>query len=107
MTFHGDDFLAEGHDSSLDKLDEVLEAFEIKRLPRIGPTAGREGVFLHRRIRWNESGFSYRPDPKHVDALITILSLEDARPVATRLGRRRDNTIVNDSWSIDARGSLA
>ena len=23
--FHGDDFLAEGHDSSLDKLDEVLE----------------------------------------------------------------------------------
>ena len=49
--FHGDDFLAESHDSSLDKLDEVLESFEIKRLPRIGPTAGREGVFLHRRIR--------------------------------------------------------
>ena len=45
--------------SSLDKLDEVLGTFEIKRLPRIGPAAGREGVFLHRRIRWNESGFSY------------------------------------------------
>ena len=87
VTFHGDDFLAEGHDSSLDKLDEVLEAFEIKRLPRIGPTAGREGVFLHRRIRWNKSGFSYRPDPKHVDALITILSLEHARPVATPFTR--------------------
>ena len=39
------DFLAEGHDSSLDKLDEVLDAFETKRLPRIGPTAGREGFF--------------------------------------------------------------
>ena len=64
VMFHGDDFLAEGHDSSLDKLDEVLEAFEIKRLPRIGPTAGGEGVFLQRRTRWNESGFSYRPDPK-------------------------------------------
>ena len=87
VMFHGDDFLAEGHDSSLDKLDEVLEAFEIKRLPRIGPTAGREGVFLHRRIRWNESGFSYRPDPTHVDALITILSLEDARLVATPFTR--------------------
>ena len=37
---------AEGHDSSLDKLNEVLGAFEIKRLPRIGPTAGCEGVFL-------------------------------------------------------------
>ena len=80
--FHGDDFLAEGHDSSLDELGEVLGAFEIKRLPRIGPTAGREGVFLHRTIRWNESGFSYRPDPGHVDALIATLSLEDARPVA-------------------------
>ena len=41
---HGDDFLDEGHDSSLDKLDEVLGAFKIKRLPRIGPTAGRESV---------------------------------------------------------------
>ena len=71
----------------MDKLDEVLEAFEIKRLPRIGPTAGREVVFLHRRIRWNESGFSYRPDPKHVEALTTILSLEDARPVATPFTR--------------------
>ena len=87
MTFHGDDFLAEGHDSSLDKLDEVLEAFEIKRLPRVGPTAGRDGVFLHRRIRWNESGFSYRPDPKHVDASITILSLEHARLVAAPFTR--------------------
>ena len=87
VMFHGDDFLAEGHDSSLDKLDEVLGAFEINRFPRIGPTAGREGVFLHRTIRWNESGFSYRPDPKHVDALIATLSLEDARPVATPFTR--------------------
>ena len=76
VMFHGDDFLAEGHDSSLDKLDEVLGAFEIKRLPRIGPTAGREGVFLHRTIRWNDSGFSYRPDPKHVVALIVTLSVK-------------------------------
>ena len=44
VSSHQDDFLAEGHDSSLDKLDEVLGAFEIKRLPRIGPTAGGEGV---------------------------------------------------------------
>ena len=46
-------------------------------------TAGREGVFLHRTIRWNETGFSYRPDPKHVDAMVETLSLEDARLVAT------------------------
>ena len=93
VMFHGDHFLAEGHDSSLDKLDDVLGA---KRLPRIGPTAGREG-FLHRRIRWNESGFSYRPDPKHVDALIATLSPEDARPVATPFtldtGKGQANTL--------------
>ena len=45
VMLHGDVFfLAEGHDSSLDKLDEVLGASEVKCLPRIGPTAGREGV---------------------------------------------------------------
>ena len=54
---------------------------------RIGPTTGREGVFLHRPIRWNESGFSCRPDPKHMDALIATLSLEDVRPVATPFTR--------------------
>ena len=73
----------------------MLGVFEIKRLPRIGPTAGREGVFLPRTIRWNESGFSYRPDFKHVDALITTLSLEDARPVATPCdtGKEQANTL--------------
>ena len=65
----------------------MLGALEIKRLPRIGPTAGREGVLLHKTIRWNESGFSYRPDSKHVGALIVTLSLEDARPAATPLTR--------------------
>ena len=44
-------------------------------------------MFLHRTIRWNESGFSYRSDPKFVDALIVTLSLEDARPVATPFTR--------------------
>ena len=82
VMFHGDGFFwLRVTTVSLDKLDEVLG--EIKRLPRIGPTAGRDCVFLHRTIRWSESGFSYRPDPKHVDALIETLSLTDARPVAT------------------------
>ena len=96
--FHGDDFLAEGHDSSLDKLDEVLGAFEIKRLPRIGPTAGRDAVFLHRTIRWSASGFSYRPDPKHVDALIETLSLTDARPVATQFTRDTRKGHASNTW---------
>ena len=87
VMFHGDDFLAEGHDSSLDKLDKNFGSFEIRRLPRIGPTGCRDCVFLHRTIRWSETGFSYRPDPNHVDALIETLSLTDARPVATSFTR--------------------
>ena len=83
VLLRGDDFFAEGHESSLDKLGEVLSACEIKRLPIVGPTVGREGVFLRRQIQWNESGFPYRPDPKHVDALVEALSLEDARLVPT------------------------
>ena len=55
------------------------------------------GVSLHRTIRWNESGFSHRPDPKHVDALIVTLPLEDAGPVAkpfTRdTGKGQANTL--------------
>ena len=98
--------MAEGHGSSLDKLDEVLGAFEIKRLPRIGPTAGREGVFLHKTIRWNESGFSHRPDPKHVDALFETVSLEDARPVATPYtrdtGKGQANTVCDLSMTEKA-----
>ena len=63
-----------------------------------------KGVFLHRTIRWNESGFSYRPDPKHVDALVVTLSLEDARLVSTPFtrdtGKGQANTFerVEHDW---------
>ena len=66
----------------------------------LGPTAGREGVFLHRTIRWSESGSSCRPDPKHVDALITTLSLEDARPVATPSTRDTGKGQANTSSEL-------
>ena len=45
VVIHGDDFVAESHDRSLDKLNAVLDSFEIKRSPRIGPAAGHEGAF--------------------------------------------------------------
>ena len=62
------------------------------------------GVFLHRRIRWNESGFSYRPDPKHVDALITTLSLEDARLVSTPFTRDTGKGQANTLSELSATG---
>ena len=52
--------------------------------------AGREtcsSVFLHRTIRWNESGFSYRQIPNTSMHLIATLSLDDVRLVATPFTR--------------------
>ena len=59
---HEDDFMTESHDSALDKLDAMLDSDKVRRSTRIGPTACHEGMLLCRTIRWNESGFSYRPD---------------------------------------------
>ncbi len=35
VVYHGDDFLAEGDDKTLDRLDEVLGAFVLKKAPRV------------------------------------------------------------------------
>ena len=67
--FHEDDFMTEGHDSALGKLDAMLDSDKVRRSTRIGPTACHEGMLLYRTIRWNESGFSYRPDLNQEDAL--------------------------------------
>lgn len=83
LIFHGDDFLAEGHDSTLDRLDTVLQQFEIKVAPRVGPTGVSSCVFLHRKICWDASGFHYVPDGKHVQSLSKALSLEGCKPAAT------------------------
>ena len=56
----------------------------------------RKCVFLQRRIRKNEHGLSYRLDSKHVDSLITVLSLHEASAVPTpshvTSGKRHPNT---------------
>ena len=81
--FHEDDFVTEGHDSALDKLDALLDSDKDRRSTRIDSTAGHEGMLLYRTIRWKESGFSYRPDVKQENALIATLTLENERPVPT------------------------
>ena len=80
---HEDDFMTESHDSALDKLDAMLDSDKVRRSTRIGPTACHEGKLLYKTIRWNESGFSYRPDLKQEDALIATLLLANERLVST------------------------
>ena len=85
--FHEDYFMTEGHDSALDKLDALLDSEKGRRSTRIDSTAGHEGMLLYRTVRWNESGFSYRPDLKQENALTATLILENERPVPTPLTR--------------------
>ena len=75
--FHEDYFVTEGHDSALDKLDALLDSEKGRRSTRIDSTAGHEGMLLYRTVRWNESGFSYRPDLKQENALTATLILEN------------------------------
>ena len=78
--------MVEGHHSLVDKLDEVLGVLQIRCMPRIGPTAGREGLSVQKNTM-SETRCSYRPDPKHVQMLAGALSLEDAGMVATPFTR--------------------
>ena len=81
--FHENDFMTEGHNSALDKLDAMLDSDKVRRSTRIGPTACHEGLLLYRTIRWNESGCSYGPDLKQEDALTVTLLMENGRLVST------------------------
>ena len=54
-------------------------------------------------MRWNESGFSYRPDPKHVNVLVETLSLGDARLVATLFTRDTEKALCE--WSLIEKAS--
>ena len=63
----------------------------------------REGVFLHRRTQWSESGFSYRPDPKHVAALVETLSLEDARQLQHQSHVTLEASYMSDCIGQDGR----
>ena len=79
---HGDDFLAEGEGPSLDVLDKMMvENFETKVLPRIGPKErGGEvssGKHLKRTIAHVEGfGFTWEGDPVYAEEIVKGLGLE-------------------------------
>ena len=92
VIFHGDDFLAEGEDGALDKLDLVLKAFEVKCLPRVGPGGANKVKLLHRWLLWTPRGYAYRPDDKHVASLLEAfwvwkMLAEPPRPTRRRQAR--------------------
>ncbi|CAE7244466.1 unnamed protein product [Symbiodinium sp. CCMP2592] len=71
LSCHGDDFLASGEATELDRLDEIImKNYEVKVLPRIGdPNHGGTGRHLGRVITWTGSGFTWEADPKYLNRL--------------------------------------
>ena len=88
LSCHGDDSLASGEASELNKLDEIMKQnYEVKVLPRIGdPKHGGEtesGRHLGRVIKWTGSGFTWEADPKYSEQVVEELKLKGSRGVDT------------------------
>ena len=81
---HGDDFMAEGGDALLDRLDRVMaDEFEAKMLGRVGRGHLAEVKFLKRTIRWHEDEmcFNWSGRTRYVTELAVLLGLTDTRSV--------------------------
>ncbi|CAE7690744.1 unnamed protein product, partial [Symbiodinium necroappetens] len=88
LSCHGDDVLASGEASELDKMDEIMKQnYEVKVLSRIGdPKHGGEtdsGRHLGRVIKWTGSGFTWEADPKYSEQVVEELKLKGCRSVDT------------------------
>ena len=81
---HGDDFMAEGSDALLDRLDRVMNVeFDGKMLGRVGRGQLTEVKFLKRTLHWHaqEMLFSWSAGTRHVTELAVLLGLRDTRAV--------------------------
>ena len=73
---HGDDFMAEGDDDLLTRLDTIMSTeFEAKLLGRVGRGRLPEIKFLKRKLRWHEdeTSFSWSGGAHYVAELAELL----------------------------------
>lgn len=83
---HGDDFIYEGDDISLDSFDQILVTyFKIRIGRRVGPLPhhAKRGVHLNRIIECNDEGYTWQADPKHVENLLEVLNMKGCSPAVT------------------------
>lgn len=76
--------LTEATDAGHEFMDGVVQRqFMVKILPKIGPGAETHGRFLNRIIRWEQRGYEYEADPKHVEDLLEYFGMTNAKPADT------------------------
>jgi hypothetical protein len=82
---HGDDFASVGRREDVKKFKEKLEErFEIKtEILGRGKEEKKEARVLNRTIRVTDQGWEYEPDQRHVEIIVDMLGLKEAKPVET------------------------
>ena len=86
LLVHGDDFAAAGPEEKLQEVKEILEnEYKIKtEVLGGGPNDSVEIRFLNRVVRWDAKfGLKLEADPRHAEAVIRELGIEDAKSTAT------------------------
>ena len=88
LSVHGDDFVAEGEAPGLDKLDATMARyFDVKRLPRIGPSEyggeATSGQHLGCTISWTSEGFHWEGNIKNVEDLMELMQFNEKTKGAT------------------------
>jgi len=83
---HGDDFTFEGNDGGLNKVErDMRKEFDCKVEGRLGggPKDKKEVRILNRIMRYEEGVVTWEADPRHAEALIRDLRIEEAGKVVT------------------------
>ena len=89
---HGDDFVAVGPRKGLDRYQKLMEETYETKVERIGPGPNDEHELriLGRMISYQQNGIHYEPDPRHVEAVIRDLGLQEAKAVVTPCAKEAD-----------------
>ena len=87
LLVHGDDFLVLADDEGHAFVDQALKKrYEFKRDGHIGPGQEKQTMsVLNRLVKYHpDTGLvTYEADPRHAEALIKELHLENAKPAKT------------------------
>ena len=98
LIFHVDDMLVTGEAAALTWFrDEFSKAFECTG-SILGPDAGQERQisFLNRLITWSNESISYEADPRHAQAVLKELGMQECTGVETPGVREESSSGAED-----------
>ena len=81
-------------------MNPALEKHFQVKTEMIGPDPGQQleaRVVLNRVIRWEETGITWEPDPRHAETIIEQVGLKGARSLKIR-GGQGGNEQLSTEW---------